>query len=738
MRVVSVFVFEGYIHRKNCLVLFLGQYSVTARPGISSQIQNAYQDHLTPECVIFLYPGYLCKEVDELLLDDGFQVDLKRHKHSPIICVNFDETGEFHIGKTFHDDGSLAKSLDRDQLSRDVVKAGYSNLMELRASDVLVKSPAGTIFVKPSGQELEEFIYASQLARNNSEYQFLAMSLLRHVPSENDIDSIYIDTSSIAAIAEAVTYYFSKFKQDTCKQISYQSFSSYSGMEVGRPDNVDGVWVIISASASTSMGKEIVKEWNLSPKQVVTILSYRPLLKNSDKNIGNTVVFSVNEYSNRDTSGFAPTKVQVQGESFSAEVSQPDKILLGLNHKPAYLDKAIFSYRENEVFSVNRKPISLYVEYAKLRQKYLNGNDVIGGELFNWMQQIVTWAIPRNLKAIVIDGGKSNGALLEDFKRALRVNDFDTGNLSILNGEQNKELSGLKNGAVLVLAAALSSGHYFIDINRSLRLAGHSGMRVFVTPFMVSTDTKQFDQFKTSLTQGFNGFKYLYFNYRMILIGDKLKTTWEYEKEVITKLINESEDLEGMDYWIARKSQLDRTGQGLFGNIGLHYNDVGRKFDFTKDFVFWPGTYNCNKVDSEAVYATVAGVLQNAREKVVKGAILSSNIYKHSVIDPENFVRFNDPLLQSCIWRCAKPSELDFRRSDVLSTDVQRIMSKIFLSCESPRGQVSLDLLMAISIRWIKVSPNSLEKIVKEAELYLVEPHAQILVGYMKKEFGIS
>lgn len=97
-----MFVFESNSHKKNCLVLFLGQYTNSARAGISSQLQNAYENHLTPDFVIFLYPGYLREEIGSLLSVEGFEVDLKRPKNSPILCVNFDEEGKFKVDRDFN------------------------------------------------------------------------------------------------------------------------------------------------------------------------------------------------------------------------------------------------------------------------------------------------------------------------------------------------------------------------------------------------------------------------------------------------------------------------------------------------------------------------------------------------------------------------------------------------------------------------------------------------------------
>ena len=716
--------------------MFLGQYVDSARKSLTSSIQDAFKDNLTPELVIFIYPSYLDSEIDSLLVQESAIIDLTRQKYSPVTFISFDIKGDFSEKHRLDENNLIDFTINFKQLAFDIVKYGYANLMGKRSNDILVKAPAGTTFVKPSGKNLEEFIYASQLARCNFEHQFLAMSLLRYAPDLELIDCIYIDTSSISPIAEAVIYYISKFQKSTCKHITYRSFSSYSGLEQNnKPDNASGTWVIISASASTGLGKNLVKDWNIKPQQVVTILSYKSVLLDEEQNIGNAVVFCVNDYSSRDKDSFSPIKVQVQGESFSAEVSNPETALLLKKHKPSFIDTDIFEYHNAKVFSVNKDGHSLYLDYINLSKYYTDKSDS-DNKLNKWMKQVVQWTIPINLFAIVAGSGDAEQQLLADFKKVLFECGFDTNKLSELKPEDQLGMREIKDRAVLILSSAVSTGRFFVDVNRELRLAKQSGMRIFATPFVVSPSRSQYKNVLTSLTQGSNGFKYSYVHFNKIYIGSKNLSSWAKELEFIKKLINSTiEEHAGMDFWISRKKILEKQGEGLNGSIGIHYYDAKGKLDLAPDFVFWPSKYEVDEIDLEAVYATISSVLQNLRDNEIDGCRLSANIYQHCVIDPENFVRFNDSVLQSCLWRCAMPSELDYRRSDALSSDMQRILRKIFMSCQSARGVISLDLLMGLATRWIKISNETMKKVIEDAELYLKEPNAILLINQMKKEF---
>ncbi|MFT6403090.1 MAG: hypothetical protein ACJA2D_002415 [Pseudohongiellaceae bacterium] len=737
-----MFVFECRTHDKDCLVFFLGQYANQSKSFLIESVQKAYLQHLTPELVLFVYPSYLESAIASLLAEEGVVTDLTRENYTPVLCFSFNANGQFVEENVLYQaiyDRSLK---DAVMIAGDVVKAGYDDLMRLRKKEVLVKSPAGTTFVKPSGGSLEEFIYAAQLARNNFEYQFLAFSLLSHAPKDVSVSTIYIDTTGIAPIAEAVVYYLSRFSGGQCKHITYKSFSSYSGLEeTKKPENTRCSWVIISASSSTGLGKKLLGDWNLKPEQVVTILSYKPLLTEGDENKGNAVVYCLNKFSKRDDKNYSPTKVQVQGESFSVEVSDPQRILLLKKFKPDIINESINPYIESNVFSVNRGERLLHVDYPELRKMYADDSgslikeDAEKNHLYKWIEQVVCWSIPKKFAAVIFEDTDECRLLLKDFKDVLGENHFM--DYQVVKHEDQKALNDLKCDAVLVLSPAVSTGHIFIDVNRALRLADHSGMRIFATPFVVAPSRDQFKNVNTSLTEGPNGFKYAYLQFRKMYLSSKNLSPWKKELDFVIKLINRcDEDDKRAEYWEQRKALLENYDAGLGKLIGNNYQAVDDVLELAPDFVFWPEGYDVNEVNASAVFATMGNILQNLRDNEIDGKQLSANIYQHSVIDPENFVRFNDPILQVCLWRCAMPGELDYRRSDTLSCDMQRILNKIFSSSDSKRGVTSLDLLIALAIRWIKLSDTEMDKVLKLAEKYLKQGYAQILIEYMIEDFN--
>lgn len=722
-----MFIFESEFKKDNLLVFFLGQYDTQSKAEVIGQVQKAYQEKLVPDAVVFIYPSYLKSELEELTTDSGFKSDVLRHEHSSVFVLAFDQYCNLEMIEEIA--GNFSYKLD--DLASEVIESGITAMISGREKEIVVQAPPGTVFAKPSGKVLEEFIYASQLARNNFEHQFLAMCLLKYSPKQAEIKHIYIDTASISALAEALSYYLSRFQNTKCKSVNYSTYSSYEGMEASLPDSTDDIWVIVSASANTSMAQKIVPLWSIRPEQVVTILSFLKAGCKGENNKGDEVVYCVKGISSVESDVTSPIKVQVQGESFSVEASSPDEMLLTTAHKPAYVDKNIFPFRGEGIFRLNCDDQRVFIDV----EKFINSTS--NSEFSEWLKQIVEWKVPKTLRAICYEksdhAAKAFASLLNSI---LKKNGFKSAQISHADVSDHDELSKLGTSAVIVIAPAISSGRNFIDINRGLRLAKHKGMRVFISAFATPESQSSHKTFLSSLVKGVGGFDYSANIYKTVFVGHSEYSSWGEEAKKIRHLITQAEESKkskrGISFWKKRLSILEKTGEGVGEHTGIHSSDSTKSLSFSKDFVFWPSSYSKSHYSLEAVYVTIATILQNAREHKVKNQQLGNNIYHHTVIAPDNFVRFNDSFLQSCLWRAASPRELDYRRSELMSNEFIRILSRMISANKTPRGEACLDLIMAVVIGWIKLTPKCVEELKADIRANFKEPHVKLLLDFAK------
>ena len=245
-------------------------------------------------------------------------------------------------------------------------------------------------------------------------------------------------------------------------------------------------------------------------------------------------------------------------------------------------------------------------------------------------------------------------------------------------------------------------------------MSGHDGNRLFISPFVMPANTHDFDTLKKSLLFGRDGLRYQFFYFYQLCIGHKeTENSWELELKVIRALRNESA------FWSNRLLRLERQGDGLEGFIGTPPAEEEAKLTFSDGFAFWSGWgINHAECDHEIIYLTISAVLQNLREKMSiadSSDSLRSHVYQHAVISPENFVRYNDSILQSCIWRAANSTELDYRRSDELSHAMSRIILRVIDDLKSNKSQVAIDLLMGVATGKIRLSKKVLDGLLLEA-----------------------
>lgn len=703
---------------KELLVVFSGQMEPSER-DYASIFEREFQKFLKPDGLLFICPGYAEDNIRAFLDDQGpFCQNITRFGNNvPVQLFSFDEYGALRpLGHIF---GEI-RFRDVDNTVKDIVAQGLLYLSREHIDEVLVESPPGTIFSKPSGQSSQEFIKASGLARSYSQQQFVGFGLLAYRPRNIQVKDIYIDTASIANFAEIVSFYLYRLSGSPCKTTRYCSYSSYGGMEKCKPDDPDSVWVIISASFNNSMYKEIVSTWSLSSDQVVTILAFT----DDGRRLVNIKPLSRHLHAKEKSD--SAVKVQVVGENFTAEISAPHRVLIKNSHKPKNLDRVIRPFFKNNVFQCNRT-----VGSSDLKTIYVDFNSYVAShQLFDeWLEKVIKWYLPTNLGWVIADTTHEGRMLYEAFDKKLKAVGIDNSFSVIGIKDAGREVVGDK--AVVVLVPAISSGRTLLNLNRELRLSNHAGNRIFICPFALSSSEEELKKLKNSLLQGLGGLKYLFLSCFDLYVG-RQENSWELEKKVVAALSSDNE------FWQSRLGVLEMQGDGLKGEVACPPIKSGDKRSFSPGFVFWRDwNADSDEANHEAIYVTVASVLQSLRERhSIDGSnndSLKSNVYQHAVIDPDNFTRFNDAILQSCIWRAAYSTELDYRRSDELSDAIVTIILRLIHDFTSNKSDAALDMLMGIATKKIAISKKCLTELVSRAmPLLACKEEANLLLQYIK------
>lgn len=566
----------GKIERE-ILVVFSGQLE-GSELTYSQLIESGFKKFKNrPEEVFFIYPAYIDKAVTKIFAKGGqaYRNIVRYGDDIPVSLAPFDKCGDVVLKPL---NGGSVLTSDAACLRNQIVCKGVYNLARTRKDQVIQKAPSGTVFIKPSDKEYDEFIKASELAVGYAENQFIGFSLLSRAPRGRDIRRIYIDTNSISSFIEALLYYWVKFSGADCKQATYHSYSSYGGKDQAKPEDSEDVWLVISASRSNSMGIDMAADWKLENDQVITLLSYTPtqLGKVGDEILINIAPLS--ESAEREIVNGSLMKVKVWGENFTAEVEKPNPVHIRAEHKTPAISKLIIPNIQEGLFKLNRK-VSADLEVNSV---YFDCNEYLetNSNFVDWLNKLTDWYIPSKTSWLVYRGvDEASVTLADSIEKRMHENgihDFEKIDIS----DAYKNIKG--SGAVVVAMPVTGSGQTLLKLNRNLRISGHSGNRIFISPFVVSPSKSAFDQFRSSLIYGPDGMKYSFLSYKTVHIGHTDNdNSWLQELRVVEHFDS--------DFWKHRANLLRDHRNGLEGAIGTPSLRIDERLSFTRDFAFWGG-----------------------------------------------------------------------------------------------------------------------------------------------------
>lgn len=707
------------------LVIFTGGYEESIK-GFGSSLDEIFKLYSEKFYRVFLiFPDFCSDFFDSCIRDDSFKIDVSRLDGVPVDYYKFNRYGE--LSPFSLDDKKI--DITPASLLKVVVRSGIGCLVLNRVDKVILKAPPGSIFKKPSGDNYREFIKTSELAIGSAENRFVAFCLLSKQP-RIDIKNIWTDTSGISSVISEICFYLKSFQGES-RALKYHSFQSYGGYKKSEPANKSDVWVIISASSSNNLGCQIFKEWKgMRHEQILTILSYKDTVYDVDNDpvrIGDEILLNISEYSEEsiDLDKFGDEiPVQVVGENFTVQIESPNSVLLRKPHSPREVGQFIRPLVETNVIECYKSlDNKLYEIFFDIEQYFNCVSDKEINYLKDWLKKCYQWYVPKDIKFLICGSDVQSKFFCKIFVDLLELG----GKVQVVNADDI--ISEVDNtGSVLVVDPVISSGRKLLRINRDLRIVEHDKQRIFIVPFCIFNSGKDFDLFSKSLTLGPSGLKYQFLNYRKIYTGaDCRSLSWEAELKV----------LESLDSIIFknRAKVIRNRSIGIDRKIGLSLNPEIPFLQFEKDFAFWEPGYKSDNVNPCTVYMTILSILQNLREtpySLRNKESLYRHLYQRSVLDPENFSRFNDALIQSALWRCATSNEVDYSDHG-LSKEISDIVLRLARDASADECNVTADILIGIAVGKIKIDKKFLENLLDSMQKILPDKEEIIeLIQYIK------
>jgi dimeric dUTPase (all-alpha-NTP-PPase superfamily) len=677
---------------------------------IDSALTEALQSgRITPDLVLFIAPEThtctLVKALEEPTLAERFN-RLRRAKG--VVVCGF--TGE----GTVPDPRWIRPPTANLDLAQIVTNAREAGLRHLAARDgVVTLAPPGAYFRNPSQAPRSYFIRAGLMCRNSVESAFVAYSLLPVVKNATAFynaapNIIWVDTVGIAHIAYALSALGERLHAfENAPEV--RSFSSYGGHKDIAPGTDDRPIVLISASTSGALAREVVAFNKGVPATAVTTIlgsfdcAYPELI----------CLLSADQYGPVIQSTATLREIQVAGEDFLFRPGEPLAVELRRTQLPRDFRRDFRRLQGKRLIhcfkrvSADRRPKPLIFD----------ANSLVNDDDFQlWLKAKAIGSLPSSIARLVYQQDEPSRRMAELVRDALAPFLQDR-TPEITSVEELEQLPPQPTATVAVIAAVAGSGMELMRATKALRTYQPQGARHFIIGVLFARTYAQLTQLQSNLSMSADPLTYAVTKWcEFAASPDALsqfrqrEMNWLRDCAVSIRNDDAAADLEKF----ARDRLTKISAEGLIrrdhDNIDDQFvslSDTPSALDLSDGFALWEGTYRPRCLSD--VLFTVACWLQNAREnKLLKPTErLDEGGFQQSVIAPDCFLRFTDPVLQCALLRVARDSELDYRSSLPLSARASEILRKFF----SLKEEASVEFVMALAFGRMRLRTEDLEQV---------------------------
>ncbi|WP_028359269.1 hypothetical protein [Burkholderia pseudomallei] len=582
----------------------------------------------------------------------------------------------------------------------DFCQQGLRQLV--KGNPVVQVAPAGHVFKHPSGTINKVFIQARELPVSEPELCFVGRSLCcAFTPGLlRGVQTVFVDTMSIYPfVREALD-----FAGATAR---IHSFHSYGALSELSPPSEPYV-VVISASTTGGMARKLCRDQGFDDKRVLTLIDVSAAERKG------TVLIPLDQVDDIYGAHLADgteTEIELVGEHFSSKAKPPRAVTLGQPHTPKDLIKILEEFGIGGTHAINHVPTGR----SASKLVCIDADRVATSQKFqSWLKAEIPWSVSIAIDHIVFTndaGSEAIAALAADIiARAkgarptiIGYRDLDAASLSAAQG-------------VLVVTAVAGDGGLLREISRDLREFVPPALpRHFLAGVGLPQTGDAWERLRQFLERNTTHRRYGFSSWLVLPIGpDGSDSAWRDLVELVSRAEMAVPPAGVVDSAIAEQSLT-----ALSTAVGVAYNGFLPKSDETPlglsdGFLFFGDAFKerLAEVTPATTYLAVSSVLQAARDLKIASNQLRPTGYESVVLAPENFLRFNDNLLQACILRAAHPSELDYSASPHLSTLMKEFLIKVFARHAHLYGAAALEFAAALATGRLKLKKADAQEVV--------------------------
>lgn len=665
---------------------------------LESPIKRYLLNNNIPENILVLMPN------------NGIKYEIPKERIPNLSKIKIDELFYDNQGAIFIEN---KKDVIDSDLNSKIVQSIYSFIFKQHSP--VLNANHQSFFSLPSGNYATHFIRTANVFTDSEQINILAIFLLPLFNNKPDI--IYCDTPSIFPLIFA-----SIVLLNTNTSVVYTPrVKSYSSYFIKKDDieNNDNTLFLVSTSINGSLPIRL-NYFGIDWSKIIVLygfdkdetIKYKSICK-LERNIylgKNFCSEKPGEFIKKFP--FRTFEIRLENEQFIPSPPSISKFLLKQEDAPEYLSEFIKKYLEFDYISCFKgknskgKTRDLYFDISKLLRNLDNPTP-------NYFE-LKTSKLLLNLLPININYIIYLDTLESKYIADLISKYYETNHKKIVQTISIKELFSISvkesNSSFLVCSSCISEGKVVSNISRILR-SHETSQIIYFNGFLRCKDEPSFKNIKSSIQYGKYGFNtHNFINIDRILLPNEDSETisWESEKTFLQKLINGFDEYnlgtlitaKTKEYFQKRLTVLS-SNDGLINNVFLNKTD-GSILLLNKNFAFFNFTdWAPEKVSQAVVYFTILSVIHNFR--------ISNNVqqtvYERFILDPENFNRFNDGIIQAAFLRTSSVNELNYLLDDSLSN---RMCYLIINSIEEylNKDSAPYEFLMAMCIQKLALKPE--------------------------------
>jgi len=748
------------MQRQNFLVIFFPYKNVlSTRNDVQLQLRDYFFRNTLPDKLVIIGFEFNKVEIQEL-----FQQHSEIYNYIP--RFEYDENGGNICIHSIDGRGNL-ETIVGEHHSENFIKEVYRRGMVriFRERGGLIVSQSAHHFVFPSGKHCDRFLRTGNVLLNGAEILFISSAIILYLKGKS-YENIYCDTSSINSLG----YSFISLLRDlgSLDQILHiESFGSYELFEKSTFRAKRNSLFLISSSTSGSILKRMTskdnKGQNIALEDIAIIYGL-----SVESEYSNQVICDLTFTKEENPEGLQPFKssnvkrghqcelcekgskaIKVEGDVFLLEkptvlghriiTSDLPAFLrsFGDYYKPEQSDKSIIRtfYKEN---GRNDKKYELYVDVEKLFDLWEKRNDRARKyrSVFERLEKFISQNIPATIKYMIVLPDKASYKLAVIISEVIRANGLPFDNNNILSIENVKNISQEDRGVIAVISSSIVSGRNLLYLSRALRDYEKSYQRMYFT-FLLRTENKGHSEFLDSnLSMGeFGRASHRIINVESIFCTQEAKNTpWHIELNFLKTLgeyCEEHEELQTTsDYCHKRIIVLNNSGRekGLEDNL-FFPSLQGNTLKINNGFAFAPPKKDFIKNSTQSeIYFIVSNIINDIRGR----GKLDQSEYVRNLIEPGNFVRFNDGIIQASILRAATGDELKYHISEEMSEQMKAVLGDMIIHLNDNHAEAINEFFYAIAIKKLRLPDPIIRDciaLLEEQEMY--KSNSTILHGFV-------